>query len=75
MSAGQKQVPRLLKVREVVEITGLQRWRVYELVRNGEMPAMHIGRTLRFSEAALAEWIEQEHAASVEGDGEGVVDE
>ena len=60
-------VPRLLRVREAARLTGLERWRLYELIKCGEGPPhMRIGRTIRISEAALAEWIAQRHNASTE---------
>ena len=61
MEQGSKQprVPRLLTIKEVAEATGLQRWRLYELISKGDgPPVLRIGRTLRFSENALIKWIE-----------------
>ena len=58
--ASETGVPRLLSVKQVAQVTGLQRWRVYELLARGEGPAsMRIGKTFRISEAALIAWIEQ----------------
>ena len=60
-------VPRLLRVREAAEVTGLERWRLYELIARGEGPKhMRVGRTIRISEAALVEWIEERHGATNE---------
>lgn len=65
MSSDTVKVPRLLTIRQVAEVTGLPRWRVYELLARGEGPAsMRIGKTFRISEAALVQWIEQRHAAT-----------
>ena len=50
-------VPRLLRVREVVAITGLERFRVYDAIRSGGLPHLRIGRTFRVPEDALAFWI------------------
>lgn len=62
MATRQKQVPRLLRVREAAKQTGIERWRFYELLKCGEGPPhMRIGRTIRISETALVEWIEQQH--------------
>ena len=55
-------VPRLLRPREVAEVTGLERFRVYELVRTGRLPALRIGKTIRIAEDVLAEWIRRESA-------------
>lgn len=53
-----ERVPRLLRVREVAEITGLDRWRIYDLIKSGEGPPhFWVGRTLRIPEDGLAQWI------------------
>jgi excisionase family DNA binding protein len=58
-------VPRLLRIREAAERTGIQRWRLYELIARGEGPPhMRVGKTIRISEVALIEWIEREHNSS-----------
>ena len=55
-------VPRLLRAREVAEVTGLERFRVYELVRTGRLPAIRIGKTIRIAEDELRAWIRRESA-------------
>ncbi len=51
-------VPRLLRVREAAEVTGIERWRLYALLKCGEGPPfLRIGRTLRIPEDALVQWI------------------
>ena len=58
-------VPRLLRVHEVAKQTGLQKWRIYQLLKRGQGPKhMKIGKTIRISEIALAQWIDEQHAAS-----------
>ena len=60
-------VPRLLRVREAAKQTGLEKWRLYELIKRGEGPPhMRVGRTIRISESARAKWIEEHHAATTE---------
>ena len=57
-------VPRLLRIKEVAKVTGLEPWRLYELIAAGAGPSyMRIGRTIRISEAELARWIDAGHAA------------
>ena len=64
---GDVRVPKLLRVREAAKQTGIERWRLYELIKRGEGPPhMRIGRTIRISETALAEWIEQQHHVTTE---------
>jgi prophage regulatory protein len=59
-------VPRLLRPREVAALTGLEKWRVYELIRSGDLPSMRVGRCLRVSEMALADWIARSHQTGAE---------
>ncbi len=54
-------VPRLLTTKELSERTGLARWRVFELVARGKGPRfMRIGKTLRFPEDGVAQWINEQ---------------
>jgi prophage regulatory protein len=53
-------VPRLLRVAEVTERTGIERWRIYELVQQGKLPHLRTGKVIRISEEALVRWIEQQ---------------
>jgi excisionase family DNA binding protein len=61
-SEARVQVPRLLSPREVSKVTGLQTFRVYQLIREGRLPAIRISRTFRVSETALNRWIEEEES-------------
>lgn len=48
----------LLTAAEVAEILRVSKARVYELARQGMLPALTLGqRQVRFDEAALREWI------------------
>ncbi len=49
---------QLLSIREVAELTGLPRARVYELTRAGTLRPVRIGRTIRISRGELARFIE-----------------
>ena len=61
MSSESTSVPRLLTVRQLAELTGLQQWRVYSLVRSGDGPPyVRIGRTIRFPENAVQQWIREQ---------------
>lgn len=57
-------LPRLLTAREVSEALGLPKWRVYQLARDEGLPAVRLGRSLRFDADALAAWIEAGGTAS-----------
>jgi excisionase family DNA binding protein len=48
---------KLLNVDEVASVFGVRRWRIYDLARAGLIPAVRVGRQLRFSEDALRDWI------------------
>ncbi len=54
-------VPRLLRLKEVEEITGVQRWRLYELIKQGKGPPhLRVGKVIRVPEDALVKWIQQQ---------------
>ena len=48
-----------LKVPEVAEMLQIARSRAYELVGNGEIPSVRIGRSLRVSRKELERWLEE----------------
>lgn len=47
-----------LKVTEVAEELRIARSRAYELVADGTIPAVRIGRTIRVSRRELNRWLE-----------------
>lgn len=49
---------RLLTVKSVSEVLGVSEARVYDLIREGILPACRLGRQVRVSEDVLREWIE-----------------
>jgi excisionase family DNA binding protein len=54
-------VPRLLRVREAAKLTGLERWRFYNLIKGGEGPPhLRIGQTIRIPEDGLVRWIQEQ---------------
>jgi len=44
-------------VKDLMVLTGLGRTKCYELVANGELEAIKIGRSVRISVASYEEWI------------------
>lgn len=51
-------VPRLLRAKELAAALNVPLWRIYELVDEGKAPpSMRIGKTLRFPEDSVVEWI------------------
>ena len=52
-------LPLLLTADEVAQQLRVTRFRVYELARRGDLPAVKLGRTLRFSQTTLREWIDR----------------
>lgn len=48
----------LLTVTEVQEATQLGRTKVYELIRDGQLPIVRIGRSVRIRREALVRWLE-----------------
>lgn len=50
---------RLLRVPHVARILDVSEDRVYELAREGVLPAVRLGRQIRFDEDKLRAWIDQ----------------
>ena len=53
-----------LKVPEVAEDLRIPRSRAYELVGNGEIPSVRIGRSVRVSRKELERWLEEQRQPS-----------
>ncbi len=53
-----------LKVPEVAEVLRIARSRAYELVADGEIPSVRIGRSLRVSRRELETWLEEQRQPS-----------
>ena len=50
----------LLRPNEVQQALGLGRSKVYELIAEGELPVVRIGRAVRVPAAALEEWVQRQ---------------
>lgn len=48
---------RFFTVPEIADLLQMKRDRVYEAVRLGLVPAVHIGRQIRIEEKAFVEWV------------------
>ena len=54
-----------LKVPEVAEVLRIARSRAYELVADGEIPSVRIGRSVRVSRRELERWLEEQRQPGV----------
>ncbi len=54
-----------LKVPEVAEELRIARSRAYEMVANGTIPAVKIGRSVRVSRKELEHWLEEQRYLDV----------
>lgn len=54
-----------LKVPEVAEVLRIARSRAYELVADGEIPAVKIGRSVRVNRKELDRWLEGQRYTDV----------
>lgn len=59
--------PQLLTIKDVMRITKLGRTKVYELIRDGELPIVRLGRSIRIRRSALVAWI-AEHEEALSGE-------
>ena len=50
---------QLLTIRDVMNITKLGRTKIYELLRDGELPCIRIGRSVRIRRDELEAWLER----------------
>jgi excisionase family DNA binding protein len=57
---------KVLMVADLMERWSLTSWAVYDLVRRGKIPALRIGRRLRFRLADIERYEEQHTVPSVE---------
>lgn len=60
----QSEADMLLTAQELVELTGLSRSKVYEMIATGELPSIRTGRSVRVSLAAYRRWINQRDDAT-----------
>lgn len=58
MSAVMLDRPKLWDVEHMVELLGQPPYRIYDMVRLGQLPAVRIGRRIRFDPRAIERWIE-----------------
>ncbi len=54
-----------LKVAEVARIIRVARSRAYELVAEGEIPSIRIGRSVRVNRRELDEWLEGQRQSEI----------
>lgn len=63
MSATQNEPPPFLKAGEVATLLQLSRGTVYDMAKRGDLPAVWIGPTLRFSRRQIMELLERQAEA------------
>ena len=56
----------LLRIPEVVQVTGYSRSFIYEQIRVGALKAIRVGRTIRIGAGDLQEWIEKQRGTASE---------
>ncbi len=54
-----------LKVPEVAEVLRIARSRAYELVADGKIPSVRIGRSVRVNRRELERWLEGQRYADI----------
>ena len=60
----------LLRVEEVQAVLGIGRSKVYEMIRRGELPTLHIGRLVRVPRWALEAWISERMTGAAAAENE-----
>ena len=56
--------PALLRVDEAATYLAIGRTTLYELIGRGELPTVHIGRSVRVPTAAIKQWIQGRSGSS-----------
>jgi len=49
----------LVKPMEAAQLIGVGRTRIYEMLASGEIPSIHIGRSVRIPTDKLRQWVEE----------------
>jgi excisionase family DNA binding protein len=62
-------VPRLLTLKQVEELTGIKRWRLYTELRASGLPHLKIGKTYRVPEDGLCNWISEQSKPRTKEEG------
>ena len=57
MDLSQMNVPDLMSVKDLMKALGIGRTKAYELVRNGEIGSVKIGRTIRIPKSIFVDYI------------------
>ena len=66
--SSELKVPRLLTAKELAVTLNVPLWRIYELVDDGKAPPnMRIGKTIRFPEDGVVQWIHEQISGSKVG--------
>ena len=55
----EESLPRLLKGPQVASSLGVARSKAYQMMADGTLPIVRMGRSVRVPEQALREWVEQ----------------
>ena len=48
-----------LSVREAAEMIGISKPKMYELIREGEIPSIHVGKKIVIARQALLDWLSE----------------
>ena len=48
-----------LTVREAAEMIGISKPKIYELIREGEIPSIHVGKKIVIARQALLDWLSE----------------
>ena len=60
VAVRQEELPLVLTMRHIQEITGLSKPKVYELAHTRGFPVVRFGRALRVPREAFLRWLEQQ---------------
>lgn len=59
LAAVVEQQPGLLKVQDLVRLTGFRKTAIYQMVEDGRIPYLRFGSSIRFDPIAIAAWMRE----------------
>ena len=51
---------RTLTVKQLAQATGIQSWRIFQMVKTGELPHFRLGKCIRFRVRDIEAWMDEQ---------------
>ena len=57
-------VSRTYGVEQAAEFIGCSKWKIYEMVKSGQLPHFKVGSSIRFTDISLSKWMRDQERIS-----------